>query len=85
MLARGCPGVAIRIEGHTDSVGAAERNLLLSRARAEAVRAALIVRGVANERLRAEGLGQAQPRGDNATAQGRAENRRIEFKAVAGG
>lgn len=84
-VARGCPGVAIRIEGHTDSVGAAERNLLLSRARAEAVRAALIVRGVANERLRAEGLGQAQPRGDNATARGRAENRRIEFKAVAGG
>lgn len=73
-----CPGV-LRIEGHTDSVGPAAANQLLSDARAAAVRAALIQRGLAAAQLRAEGLGARVPLADNATEAGRARNRRIEF------
>ncbi len=77
-----CPGV-IRIEGHSDSVGNADRNRALSEARAGAVRAALVSRGVAQARLQALGHGADQPIADNVTARGREANRRIEFHVVA--
>jgi outer membrane protein OmpA-like peptidoglycan-associated protein len=67
------------IEGHTDNQGKPERNLKLSRDRAEAVRAYLIKKGVAPERLVAQGFGQERPIADNKTAKGRAANRRVEF------
>ena len=73
------PELSARIEGHTDSQGAAERNLALSRQRAVAVKQALIERGVASERLTAEGIGAARPLADNATAEGRGRNRRVEI------
>jgi outer membrane protein OmpA-like peptidoglycan-associated protein len=76
--ARACPG-NIRIEGHTDSVGRAGFNQSLSAARAAAVRAALIDRGVPAARLQSRGLGAKRPVADNHTAAGRARNRRIEF------
>jgi outer membrane protein OmpA-like peptidoglycan-associated protein len=76
-----CPGV-LRIEGHTDAVGTAEANQVLSEARAAAVRAALQQRGLAAARLRAEGYGATVPLADNATEDGRARNRRIEFHVV---
>jgi outer membrane protein OmpA-like peptidoglycan-associated protein len=76
--ARSCPG-NIRIEGHTDSVGRANFNQRLSDERAAAVRAALIERGIAAQRLQSQGYGASRPVGDNHTAQGRAKNRRIEF------
>jgi len=79
--ARGCP-VTIRIEGHTDLIGRGEFNRSLSEARAAAVRDALIARGVAAERLRAQGFGARRPIADNTTDGGRARNRRIEFHAV---
>lgn len=79
--AAACPGT-LRIEGHTDDVGRAAKNTALSRARAEAVRAALIARGVAAGRLVAEGFGDARPIADNATADGRARNRRIEIRSI---
>jgi outer membrane protein OmpA-like peptidoglycan-associated protein len=78
---KSCPG-AIRIEGHTDTVGRGAFNRALSEARAAAVRDALITRGVPAERLRAQGFGARRPIGDNTTEEGRARNRRIEFHAI---
>lgn len=77
----GCQGT-VRIEGHTDNLGGAESNRRLSLARANAVRDALIARGVPADRLVAEGLGETQPIADNATVEGRQQNRRIDFKVV---
>jgi outer membrane protein OmpA-like peptidoglycan-associated protein len=73
------PGLTARIEGHTDSAGPEDINLNLSKARADAVRDALIDRGVAEERLVAEGIGEARPVADNASAEGRRANRRVEI------
>jgi outer membrane protein OmpA-like peptidoglycan-associated protein len=82
-IARECPG-KLSIEGHTDDIGDADRNLALSRARAESVRAALAERGVPGQRMSAQGYGETKPTTSNADAQGRAANRRIEFKVAAG-
>ena len=67
------------VAGYTDNVGSAASNGPLSMARAEAVRTYLIGKGVAGERLTAVGHGADNPIADNATAEGRAKNRRIEF------
>ncbi|HUA89044.1 MAG TPA: OmpA family protein [Steroidobacteraceae bacterium] len=76
-----CPG-RIRIEGYTDTVGRGRINLRLSEARAQAVRKALIARGVPPARLSAKGYGARRAIADNATEAGRARNRRIEFHTV---
>jgi outer membrane protein OmpA-like peptidoglycan-associated protein len=67
------------IAGYTDNIGSAEDNLRLSKARAESVRAYMILKGVDADRLVAVGYGVEHPIGDNGTAHGRASNRRIEF------
>lgn len=72
------PGAPVLIEGHTDSQGSANLNQVLSQRRAEAVRDALIQKGVDGSRLRAVGLGKDRPVADNGTAEGRARNRRVE-------
>jgi outer membrane protein OmpA-like peptidoglycan-associated protein len=69
----------IRVEGHTDNVGGQAYNLDLSERRAKAVVEALITRGIARERLAAAGFGFGKPIASNATAFGRAKNRRVEF------
>lgn len=74
--------VKLRVEGHTDQVGTAERNDALSAARAEAVRAYLVEKGVAAERLLAVGFGFQKPVASNATEAGRARNRRVQFVIV---
>lgn len=79
--ARNCPGT-IRIEGHTDSRGLAASNKDLSLARARAVRAALVARGIPEKQLEAQGFGADAPIADNGTDAGRAQNRRIEFRVV---
>jgi outer membrane protein OmpA-like peptidoglycan-associated protein len=73
------PEVRLEVAGHTDSRSPADYNLWLSRARAEAVRAYLIERGVAADRLVAKGYGFTRPVATNATAEGRARNRRVEL------
>ncbi len=76
------PTLKIMIEGHTDDVGPAERNLKLSDARANAVRQALIEREVDAARLEAVGYGESRPIASNKTKKGRASNRRVEFNIV---
>ena len=71
------PDKHIRIEGHTDSVGSAAANRSLSLERAQAVRQALIADGVSAQRISVAGLGSADPVAPNATASGRAQNRRV--------
>ncbi len=73
------PTVTILITGHTDAVGSDEANQKLSEGRANAVREDLIKRGVAAERLAAEGKGESQPVDTNDTEEGRQNNRRVEF------
>jgi OOP family OmpA-OmpF porin len=68
--------------GHTDNAGARASNLSLSQARAEAVKAYMIQKGVKGESMTASGEGPDRPVGDNRSADGRARNRRIEFKVV---
>ena len=73
------PSVTIHITGHTDAVGTDEANQILSEGRANAVRNDLIKRGVAAERMTAEGKGEKEPVADNDTEEGRQLNRRVEF------
>lgn len=73
------PEVKLSVEGHTDAHGAASYNQELSGARAEAVRQALINRGVAADRLRSAGYGESKPVAENDSDAGRAKNRRVEF------
>lgn len=77
---RSVPGKAVRIEGHTDSVGDAARNQSLSLARAEAVCTALLGLDPAlASRMTAHGLGATAPVAGNTTLEGRARNRRVEL------
>lgn len=70
---------SIKIEGYTDSRGSDENNLRLSQQRAEAVRSYLVSRGVKPERVTAEGKGEQNPIASNDSAEGRANNRRVEI------
>jgi aconitate hydratase len=72
-------GVKGEIGGHTDNVGQAASNQALSEARANSVRAYLVSKGVGKDALTAAGYGDTKPVADNATAEGKAKNRRIEF------
>jgi outer membrane protein OmpA-like peptidoglycan-associated protein len=73
------PGVAVEVGGHTDSRGTRATNLRLSQARATTVRDYLISKGVDGSRITAKGYGPDQPVASNATATGRAANRRVEL------
>jgi outer membrane protein OmpA-like peptidoglycan-associated protein len=81
-VARRCGRVGLTIAGHTDTSGDPNFNIYLSEQRARAVRDELIGRGVDPASLTAHGFGDAQPMADNATAAGRALNRRIEIDVI---
>ena len=68
--------------GHTDSVGSDAYNQKLSIARAEAVKAYLVSKGIEKNRVYTEGKGEKQPVADNKTKEGRAKNRRVEIEVV---
>jgi OOP family OmpA-OmpF porin len=74
------PELNVEIQGHTDSIGSAEYNLKLSQRRADAVKAYLISQGVNASTLTAKGYGKTSPISSNETAEGRTQNRRVEFK-----
>ena len=76
------PDAKLRIVGHTDSQGEADRNARLSYARAEACRDYLLEKGLTIERVSAAGFGELQPIASNLTEEGRRENRRVEFELV---
>jgi OOP family OmpA-OmpF porin len=70
----------LRIEGHTDNVGQAAANETLSGERALTIKKFLVEKGIAKARLLATGFGQSRPIADNSTEEGRAKNRRTEFR-----
>lgn len=76
---RNNPNAEVRIIGHTDSTGSDAVNNPLSMARAESTRNFLTMRGISGARIQVEGRGSHQPIADNATADGRARNRRVEI------
>ena len=72
----------VEVIGHTDNAGSRAGNLSLSQARAEAVKAYVVGRGVRADMVTVSGEGPDRPVADNRTPEGRARNRRIEFKVV---
>jgi OOP family OmpA-OmpF porin len=77
---KGDEALKIEIQGHTDNVGAPAANLKLSQDRAAAVKAYLVsTGGIAAARLTTAGLGDTKPVADNATEEGRTQNRRVEL------
>jgi OOP family OmpA-OmpF porin len=75
------PDIKIEIAGHADAQGNPASNMILSQARADAVLVYLIAHDESPDRYTAVGYGETQPIADNATEEGRARNRRIEFRA----
>nr|WP_256562831.1 OmpA family protein [Pseudomonas sp. PA1(2017)] len=73
------PRRTVRIEGYSDSSGKREENLALSRARAQTVADALIDLGIDAQRIEVQGFGESFPVAENASAKGRAQNRRVEI------
>ena len=73
------PGLKLQVEGYTDSVGGPDFNQKLSDNRAGAVRDFLVSQGVSMDNIAATGYGQSNPVADNATASGRAQNRRVQL------
>ncbi len=71
------PQTVVRVEGHTDSVGAEDFNLDLSRRRAEAVKNLLMQRGIDGSRMEVAAFGESNPVATNATEAGRQMNRRV--------
>lgn len=78
-LLRNNPGLKLSVQGNTDNIGGHDYNARLSQERAAAVVAALVGKGIAADRLQAAGNGPDKPIADNATAEGRARNRRVEL------
>ena len=75
-----CPETRIRVEAHSDNTGDADYNLTLSRDRAQSVVTYLVGRGLSVDRFESEGYGESRPLADNNTEEGRALNRRVEFR-----
>lgn len=74
--------VIIEIAGHTDDMGTAAHNLKLSQDRANTIRAFLLSKGIKAARVTAKGYGASEPVADNATEEGRKQNRRTEVRIL---
>lgn len=77
------PDSNILVEGHTDSAGAEDYNMNLSKQRAESVTNYLVSKGIAFNRFTTKWYGESQPVGDNSTPEGKTKNRRVELVIVA--
>ncbi|HEX8428002.1 OmpA family protein [Hymenobacter sp.] len=78
------PSLLIEIRGHTDNVGPAEKNQILSEQRAAAVKIYLVGLGISEQRISSVGFGGSQPRASNAREITRQLNRRVEFRVTGG-
>jgi len=78
------PYITVQVEGHTDADGGEEMNQKLSERRAGAVRDYLVKTGIEAERLTSTGYGEIRPIASNRSAEGKAENRRVEFHIQSG-
>jgi len=76
------PEMKLEVRGYTDNVGKRASNVKLSQKRADAVKAYLAAKGIAETRIQAKGLGPDNPVAPNTTAEGRLKNRRIEFQRI---
>jgi OOP family OmpA-OmpF porin len=76
------PSLRVLITGHTDDTGGRDKNLQLSKARAEAVKMYFVSKGIEPSRIQTRGAGAEEPLDTNATAAGRQRNRRIEIKLL---
>lgn len=76
------PDSRVEIAGHTDDVGSGEYNLALSQRRAQAVVDYLVSRGIPQDSLEPKGYGETKPEDTSETEEGRAQNRRVEFRFV---
>jgi len=72
----------LEINGHTDNKGDAVKNKELSQKRADAVKKYITTKGISENRMTANGFGDTQPIADNKTEEGKAKNRRVEFKVI---
>jgi outer membrane protein OmpA-like peptidoglycan-associated protein len=82
LMLKNSESMKIEISGHTDSTGMENHNLLLSQARAKAVVDYLVQKGIDKTRISYKGYGSSNPMTTNDTEEGRAENRRVEFKIL---
>ncbi|AZZ35498.1 hypothetical protein CIK05_01335 [Bdellovibrio sp. qaytius] len=76
------PTARIRIVGHTDNTGVESANQKLSMDRADVLRQSLVGQGIATDRIEVAGMGSAQPVADNASEEGRSQNRRIDIEVI---
>jgi type IX secretion system PorP/SprF family membrane protein len=72
----------IQLSGHTDNIGDADANMILSKKRSESVKRFLIRTGIEEERIKTQFLGESKPIDDNSSAKGRQKNRRVELKII---
>ncbi|GGG45586.1 membrane protein [Croceivirga lutea] len=77
------PQSNILVEGHTDSAGSEEYNMGLSQKRAESVTNYLVTQGISGGRFTTKWYGESQPKESNETAEGKAQNRRVELAIIA--
>lgn len=77
-----CPDAEFEISGHTDSQGSEDTNAALSQGRADSVLGALLGRRIKTAKMTSKGYGETQPIADDGTEEGRAQNRRIEFRLI---
>ncbi len=79
---RKTPDKTIEVSAHTDNEGTALGNMAVSQARAEVIRNYLLSQGIEAKQVKAKGYGSVRPLADNATDDGRKQNRRIEISVL---